>query len=173
MREFSFKHVTVGIILVLTALLLGESHGLAFGAREDAIKNYLLNSSKAAVGAAGSSEEITKRAKTGWKYLKRGHMHFMGLGAVAMVLCIFIGHSPSRPIVKYGASSAVGFGALIYPLFWTFVSLRVPELGKSAAKESLELMALAGAGIGLIGLIATIVIALMWISKDAGESQES
>lgn len=173
MRSFSINVVAVGILLSLGAIFIGESHGLSFGAKEDAIKSYLLDSATAALGTAGTKEEASIRAKNGWKYLKRAHEHFMGLGTMALTICILLGHAPARPKLVYFASAAIGFGAFVYPLFWTFVALRVPEMGKHAAKESLELMAQAGAGIGFIGLLATIAITVIWIVGSGKNSSES
>ncbi|VAX15069.1 hypothetical protein MNBD_NITROSPINAE04-249 [hydrothermal vent metagenome] len=173
MRSFNIHTVAVGIALAFGAILLGEAHGLSFGAKEDAIQDYLLTSSMAAVGESGKKEEAEKRANNGWKLLKRAHIHFMGLGTTALAICIFLGHAPAKPRLVYFASALVGFGAFIYPLFWTFAALRVPEMGKHAAKESLELMAQAGAGAGFIGLVTSIAIAIIWITGGGKNLDES
>ena len=162
MNGFQFKSVAIGVFLALLALLAGEMHGMAFGAKEDAIKAYYKESAQAAVGPSGDAKVVEKNASGAWKYLKRAHMHYMGLGAVAMALCIFIGLSPVADKFKTVVSTAVGFGAFVYPLFWTLVSCKTAEVGKHAAKESMALMAQAGAMVGFLGLLGTIAIAVMW-----------
>ena len=48
-------------------------------------------------------------------------------------------------------ATAVGLGAFLYPLFWTLGACKTPEIGAHEAKESLELLAQAGAGLFFLG----------------------
>ncbi|MBI4667458.1 MAG: hypothetical protein HY751_13735 [Nitrospinae bacterium] len=161
-NAFAFKQVIFGVFLALLALLTGELHGMAFGAKEDAIKQSFKASSEAAEAALGGPEKVIKAQEDAWKYLKRAHEHFMGLGAVALGLCLFIGLSPVAPWLKTAASTSAGLGAVLYPLFWTLTAIRAAGMGGHAAKESLAIMAQAGAMFGLLGILGALIIAAQW-----------
>ncbi len=163
---FKLKPVAIGVMFALCALLAGELHGLAFGAKEDAIKDIYKSTAEQNSATLGSPEKVQKAQDKAWHYLKRAHMHYMGLGAVSMVLIIFTGLSPASTFLKTVVSSAVGFGALVYPLFWTIVSFKTAAIGAHGAKEALALLAQAGAGVGFLGLLGTIGIAVIWIKSD-------
>lgn len=162
MLNVNLKPVALGILLSLSALLIGEMHGMSFGAKEDAIMDHFKATAQANSATLGSPENVTKAVESAWKYLKRAHEHFMGLGAVGMVLCIFVLLSPAKDMHKTIVTTAVGFGALVYPLFWTLTAFNTSAMGARAAKESLALMAQAGAGVGFLGLLGVIAVALSW-----------
>lgn len=162
MGNINFKAVVAGVMLSLSALLLGEMHGMAFGAKEDAIKNYFKTTAEANSATLGTPENVKKAIDDSWKYLKRAHEHYMGLGAVGMALCIFVLLSPAKDTHKTIVTSAVGFGALAYPLFWTLTAIKTSAVGAHAAKESLELLAQAGAGSAFLGLLGVIAVAVSW-----------
>ncbi len=166
MIDISVKPVAVGLILALLALLGGELHGMAFGAKEDAIKSYLENTAKANEATLGSKSKVEKAAGGAWKYLKRAHIHFMGLGTAALALVVVVALSPVADVMKMVVSTLVGLGAFIYPLFWTLAGLKSAEVGKHAAKESLELLAQAGAGASFLGLLGVFVVTALWIKED-------
>lgn len=167
---FTFKPVAIGVFFALAALLSGEIHGLAFGAKEDSIMRYFetkAENNKAFLGEKG----YKKTPEKAWKYLKRAHEHFMGLGVAAMALIIFIGLSPNDPKQKMIVSSMVGLGAFLYPLSWLLISIKTAGVGAHNAKESLELIAQAGAGLCFLGLLGTIWIAFKWkLSGDGAEA---
>ncbi|MDH5510188.1 MAG: hypothetical protein OEZ32_07500 [Nitrospinota bacterium] len=160
MIKYSFKPVSIGIILALSALLAGMVHGMAFGAKEDAIKEMFMNNAQAAF--AGKPDEVTKAAEGAWKYLKRAHYHFMGLGAMGVALCMFAGASRTGDKLKMVASTLVGFGSFVYPLHFTLSAFKASHAGKHAGHEAYELVAQAGAGTSFIGLLAMIAISVMW-----------
>ena len=137
-------------------------HGMSFGAKEDAIMDHFKATAEANSAALGSPENVNKAIEDSWEYLKMAHFHFMGLGAVGMVLCLFVLLSPAKDIHKTIVTTAVGFGALVYPLFWTLTALKTASVGGHAAKESLVLIAQAGAGAGFLGLLGVIAVALSW-----------
>jgi hypothetical protein len=163
MTSFTVRPVAIGLLLALLALTAGELHGIAFGAGEDAIIASFRETALANMPTHGSEEKAAKAVEGGWKYLKRGHEHFMGLGAVSLALCLTLGLSTAAAPLKTVAAAAVGFGAFVYPLFWTLVALRTPAMGAHAAKESLALMAQAGAGLGFVGLLLSLAVTLRWI----------
>jgi hypothetical protein len=165
MAILSLKPVALGILLSLCALLFGEMHGMAFGAKEDAIMDHFKATAEANSVVLGSPENVKKAVEGSWKYLKRAHEHFMGLGAVGMILCMFVLISPAKDFNKTIVTTAVGFGAFAYPLFWTLTAFKTSAVGAHAAKQSLESLAQAGAGSGFLGLLGVIAVALSWSSK--------
>ena len=161
--NFTFKPVSIGVTLSILALLAGILHGMAFGANEDGLKDMFKKNAQAAF--AGKPEEINEAAGGAWKSLKRAHMHFMGLGAMALALCLFAGLSPAGNGLKMGASIAVGFGAVVYPLHFTIGAFKASHLGKHAAHEAVEFVAIPGAGATLLGIVAMLVICIGWALK--------
>lgn len=165
MINLNLKPVALGILLSLGALLIGEMHGMAFGAKEDAIMDHFKATAEANATTLGSPENVKKAIESSWKYLKRAHEHYMGLGAVGMILCTFVLLSPAKDIHKTIVTTAVGFGAFVYPSFWTLTAFNTSAMGAHAAKESLALLAQAGAGAGFLGLLGVIAVALSWSAK--------
>ena len=167
MNGFSFKPVAAGVILSLFALLAGMMHGMAFGANEAGIKKIFKASAEAA--NPGNAELAKEYSSDAWKTLKRAHLHFMGLGAAALAMCLFAGLSNVSKSLKLAASTLVGFGALVYPIYYTVASFKVASAGEDVAHETFELIAQAGAGSSLIGLLAMIFIAFRW-ALSSGET---
>lgn len=167
MRGISIKPVAVGVSLALLALVTGEMHGMSFGALEGAIKEGFA----AAAAATHPNDAVAAdaNAQDAWKYLKRAHEHFMGLGTAALALCLFTGLARAANWLKFSASTAVGLGAFLYPLFWSLTAIATPAAGGHAAKESLKLLAQAGAGLSFLGLLGVIVTAVAWISAGDGD----
>lgn len=171
MENFTFKPVAAGLILGLLTLLGGEMHGLAFGAKEDSIKTYFSETARANAASIGSEEKVNKATAGAWKYLKRAHEHYMGLGTAAVALTLVTGLAAAPAVAKTVVSTAVGLGALLYPLFWTLTSVRTAAMGAHAAKESLSLLAQAGAGLSFLGLLGVIALVVLWLkggSEQAG-----
>jgi hypothetical protein len=162
MVNINLKPVALGILLSLCALLAGEMHGMAFGAKEDAIMDHFKATAEANSAALGSPEKAQKAVEGSWEYLKMAHFHFMGLGVVGMALCMFVLLSPAKDVHKTIVTTAVGFGAFVYPLFWTLTAFKTSSVGAHAAKESLEALAQAGAGAGFLGLLGVIAVAVSW-----------
>lgn len=163
MGNFTFKPVAAGLILGLLTLLAGELHGIAFGAKEDSIKTYFSETARANAASLGSEEEVKKATEGAWKYIKRAHEHYMGLGTAAVALTLVAGLAAAPPVAKTVVSTAVGLGAFLYPFFWTLTSVRTAAMGGHAAKESLELLAQAGAGLSFLGLAGVIALAALWL----------
>ncbi|MBI5814072.1 MAG: hypothetical protein HZB29_00490 [Nitrospinae bacterium] len=162
MKQYDFKPVLLGVILALLAILGGTLHGMSFGAKEESIKEHFKTTAGYHIAEHGSIENANKSIEDAWKYLKRAHEHFMGLGTAALALSIFAGLSPAAAAVKRVVSTAVGLGAVIYPSFWTLTAFKTAQIGGHAAKESLAIMAQAGAGLFFLGLLGTIGVAAGW-----------
>jgi len=149
-----------GLLLSLSAVLLGFSLGGAFGAFEAPIKKRLADSGDAALEAVYKGDAAAKDAvvKKSWEYLQRAHLHggAIGTAALASILALLL-LCPAGPVEK---ASAVAFGAggLLYSVFWLLAGFTAPGMGSTgAAKEALSFVAIPGAGLCMLGLIGTIV----------------
>ena len=155
MNQFDFGAVRWGLVLSLLTLFMGIYLGIHFGKDEDNIKKYLKEKATASAVFKGDAEEIGAAARNGWKYLKRSHEHFQGLGAISIGLILLLSSTWLKPVIKTAVSIGTGFGAFIYPLFWYITAYNAAEMGKHAAKESLALMAQFGAGIYALSFLVT------------------
>lgn len=154
MNNFDFQAVRWGLVLALLTLFMGVYLGIHFGKDEADIKKYLKEKATASAFYKGDEEAITKGAAAGWKYLKRSHEHFQGLGAISIGLVLLLSATWLKPLFKTLISIGVGTGSLIYPLFWYLTAYNTAEMGKHAAKEHLALMAQFGAGLYAISFLA-------------------
>jgi hypothetical protein len=155
MNQFDFGAVRWGLVLSLLTLFMGIYLGIHFGKDEDNIKKYLKEKATASAVFKGDAEEIGAAARNGWKYLKRSHEHFQGLGAISIGLILLLSSTWLKPVIKTVVSIGTGLGAFIYPLFWYITAYNAAEMGKHAAKESLALMAQFGAGIYALSFLVT------------------
>ncbi len=169
METFTLRPVAAGLFFALLALVAGEMHGMAFGAKEDAIIASFKETAMANPTVAGDAAKAEKLAEKGWKYLKRAHEHFMGLGAASLALVLMFGLARVATPLKAAGATAVGLGALLYPLFWTMVATNVPAMGAHEAKESLALMAQAGAALIFLGTLDAVVVAALWCKADKND----
>ncbi len=148
------------VFLSVVAIALGFLMGGVFGAAEDSIKAHLENEAVAVFETVYKSDAVKKEAtvKKSWDYLKRAHMHWGAIGSASLscVLALVIFCRPGR-----GVNAAVlllGFGALVYPLFWLLAGWNAPELGSTgAAKKMFEWVGLPGSIACLSGVLGTIV----------------
>jgi hypothetical protein len=156
MRSIDLESVRWGLVIALLGVFMGVYLGIHFGKDEDKIKGYLKE--KAAVSTFYDGEAGLKKAvDDGWKYQKRSHIHFQGLGALSVGLMLLISISWLKPSLKSLLSITTGTGAFFYPLFWYLVSFKTAEVGKSAAKESYALVAQFGAGLFLLSFLAILI----------------
>tara|TARA_B100000959_G_scaffold284914_1_gene357895 strand:+ start:1322 stop:1858 length:537 start_codon:yes stop_codon:yes gene_type:complete len=155
MNQFDFNAVRWGLVLSMLTLLMGVYLGLHFGKDEDDIKKYLKEKATASAVFKGDEKEIAAGAKNGWKYLKRSHEHFQGLGAISVGLILLLSATWLKPVIKTLVSIGIGLGAFVYPLFWYITAYNAADMGKHAAKESLALMAQFGAGIYALSFLVT------------------
>lgn len=164
MQSIDLMSVRWGLVISLLSILMGVYLGIHFGKDEDKIKEYLKE--KAAVSSFYEGEAGLKKAVgDGWKYQKRSHEHFQGLGAISIGLMLLISVSWLKPTIKSILSLTTSIGAFTYPLFWYLVSFKTAEVGKHAAKESCALLAQFGAGLFALSFLAifvTFVIYAIW-----------
>lgn len=158
------------ILIALFCIFSGFVLGGIFGAVEDSLKE-MLNQRGTIVLAdiyKGDVEKKNAVVKKSWEYFQRAHLHAGAIGTAALastlsliVLCEF-------GLVSTIASLIFSLGAIIYSLFWLLAGLAAPALGStSAAKDSLEVMAIAGAAMCIMGAALTILVVFFRLFKRA------
>lgn len=153
------KPVAAGAVLSLLAVIFGFALGGAFGAAEAAIKGRLESSGAAALetvykGDAAAMDAVVKKS---WAYLQRAHLHAGALGTAGLAsIALMILLCPLTLPAQLSAL-AFGSGALLYSAFWLLAGFMAPGMGSTgAAKEALELVAIPGTGLSLLGALGTL-----------------
>ncbi len=100
--------------------------------------------------------------------LLRGHIHFMGIGILIIVVLILVAASRLKDCWKGVFGWTFGLGALMYPPAWILMGFRTVELGPQGAEASV--MWLFGPAVGLligslIALFAVMVIEFIGLYK--------
>jgi len=100
--------------------------------------------------------------------LLRGHIHFMGIGILIIVVLILVAASRLKDCWKGVFGWTFGLGALMYPPAWIVMGFRTVELGPEAAEASI--MWLFGPAVGLligslIALFCVMVIEFIGLHK--------
>lgn len=159
----ALRAVRWGVLLSLLTVLFGFGIGGVFGAMEDALKDDL--KARAEVGLrtvyGGDTAKLTATVDKAWAYYKRAHLHGGAIGTAALA-CILLMAAMNRPAgwIKAGLGLAMGLGGLAYSAYWLWAGYRAPALGStSAAKASLEWLAVPSAGLVLLGLMGVLVLA--------------
>jgi len=93
--------------------------------------------------------------------LLRGHIHFMGIGLLAILMLVLVASTSLKPCWKKVFGWTFGLGALMYPPAWILMGFRTVELGPQAAEASV--LWLFGPAVGLLigSLIALFVVLAM------------
>lgn len=162
MEKLDIESVRWGLLLALLSILMGVYLGIHFGKSEDEILKYMKDKATASAAFEGDEQKIDKAVGDGWKYLKRSHEHFQGLGAISIGLVLILSASWLKPLFKTLLSIGVSLGGFVYPLFWYLVAYSVPEVGKHAAKESLALVAQFGAGLFAVSFFGVFLVVLLY-----------
>lgn len=68
--------------------------------------------------------------------LLRGHIHFMGIGLLAIIVLIVVASTSLKQCWKRAFGWTFGLGALLYPPAWILMGLRTVQLGPEAAEAS-------------------------------------
>ncbi|MDQ6991049.1 MAG: hypothetical protein Q9M11_04885 [Mariprofundaceae bacterium] len=100
--------------------------------------------------------------------LLRGHIHFMGIGLLVMIVLIFVASTNLKDTWKKVFAWTFGLGALMYPPAWILMGFRTVELGPQGAEASV--MWLFGPAVGLligslIAFFAVMVIECTGLKK--------
>jgi hypothetical protein len=149
-----------GILLAFASIAFGFGLGAAFGAAEDDLKDHLHESARAVLESvyAGDESQAEPVVKKSWTYFKRAHLHANGLGAIALAVSLLLASLGAPGVLARLSSFGLGAGALFYSAFWLFAGLTAPGLGStSAAKESLEWLAIPSSGACVVGLAGALV----------------
>jgi hypothetical protein len=149
-----------GVVMALLSIAFGFLLGGGFGAAEDNIKGHLRASADAVFETvyesdAGKRDAVVKKS---WAYMKRAHLHAGAIGAAALASMAIMALAGGRGRLERISAGAFGAGSLLYSTFWLVAGLTAPALGSTGeAKESLQVLAIPGAGLCLIGITGTLV----------------
>ena len=166
------KPLAPGAILALLSILFGFGLGGAFGANEAALKGKLQSSADAVFETVYEGDSARRDAvvKKSWIYLKRAHLHGGAIGAAALASVVLLGLMGGRGLLERASAASFGAGAILYSSFWLAAGFSAPGLGSTgAAKESLQFMAVPGAGLCILGLTGTLTATVKHLVLDRGE----
>jgi hypothetical protein len=149
-----------GILLAFASIAFGFGLGIAFGAAEDDLKDHLHASAEAVLESAYAGDESKARAvvSKSWTYFKRAHLHANALGTTALAASLLLALLGPPGTLARLSSFGFGAGALFYGAYWLFAGLMAPGLGStSAAKESLDWLAIPSSGMCVLGLVGIVI----------------
>ncbi|MDQ6993589.1 MAG: hypothetical protein Q9M31_08935 [Mariprofundus sp.] len=100
--------------------------------------------------------------------LLRGHIHFMGVGIMVIVMLILVASTSLKSCWQKVFGWTFGLGTLMYPPAWILMGFRTVELGPEAAEESV--LWLFGPAVALligslIALFAVMAIEYLGLNK--------
>lgn len=161
MNADSARPFVPAFVLALSAALLGQGIGVAFGANEDGMKASLKADADAVLATAYGGDAV--KAKTvvdkSWVYYQRAHLHGGALGTFALSLSLLLTFIPGHLLVRRLSAIGVGAGALGYGSFWLLAGMRAPGLGGTGpAKDSLAWLAWPSTMLIVGGTVATLVV---------------
>ena len=163
------RPVRLGLLLSTLTILFGFGLGIAFGLKEDAIKDNIKARAEAVMDTAyvtadGSFDQAKFKAVTAksWIYIKRAHLHANGIGTAALVMCLLLSLATrTRPTFRGIAAFLLGIGGLGYAAFWLLAGLTAPTLGSPhEAKEALAWLAIPTSGAAVVGAVLTLLFLL-------------
>lgn len=159
----ALRSVRLGIWSSLLTIFFGFGIGAAFGAAEESLKGDLKDRAQAVLATAykGDATKMLANIDKSWAYYKRAHLHGGAIGTASLA-CAFLLAFMLRPpaLLRSLTALSMGLGGLAYSIYWLLAGYRAPELGStSAAKDSLEWLAVPSAGMVLVGLFLVLVFA--------------
>ena len=102
--------------------------------------------------------------------LTRGHIHWMGLGTLAIVVSILLAFLNANVRLKAAASLVTSIGGLLYPVNWIIMGFRTPSMGPELAEQSVTLTAGPSIGLVLLGILMTIYCLITGLAKKVSNS---
>jgi len=171
------RTVWLGLALSVLTILFGQGMGIVFGLNEEAIKGRLKNSAMGVRESAYKGDDAAMKAvlDKSWAYMQRAHLHAGALGTTAFSFIVFLGLVRPPHKVAVTVSVALGAGGLGYSVYWMLAGFRAPGLGgTSAAKETLEWLAMPSSGVFVIATVGMLCV-LLWLlfsGRDGGQSGE-
>lgn len=160
----SLRAASLGLALAVLTLLLGQGMGIVFGANEDAIKSRLKGAAAAVRDSAYKGDDAAIKAvlEKSWVYMQRAHLHAGGLGTTALTLIMLLCLLGASRRVTSVLGIALGAGGLGYSIYWMWAGFRAPALGStSAAKESLEWLAVPSSGAFVLATVAVLSLLIL------------
>jgi hypothetical protein len=151
------RSTAAGLLLAVLTVLYGQGMGIVFGIDEAIIKGRLAADAAAVRDTAyqGDDAAIKATLDKSWAYMKRAHLH---AGSIIVVLG-FLGASKGTVTA---ISLGLGAGGLGYSIYWMWAGFRAPGLGgTSAAKESLEWLAMPSSGAYVVASVWLLVLLAM------------
>ncbi len=159
----ALQPVLPGLFLAVVTLLFGFGLGVVFGLNEDFIKSRLAASAEAVSTTMYQDDAEKSKAvlDKSWVYMQRAHLHAGSLGVVAVSLSLLVVLLGTGPRVARTLSLGLGLGGLGYSVYWLLAGWRAPGLGStSAAKESLEWLAVPASGV-FVACTASVAVLLL------------
>jgi len=127
--------------------------------------------------SAGHAHEAGKQhshsgslAQDSMQRILRGHIHFMGIGLLVIIVLVVTASSSLKDGWKTVFGWTFGLGALMYPPAWILMGFRTVELGPQGAEASV--MWLFGPAVALligslIALFCVLIIEYIGLNKTA------
>jgi hypothetical protein len=167
------RTILPGLMLALLTILLGQAMGIVFGLNEDAIKSRLKNSAMEVRESAYKGDDAAIKAvlDKSWVYMQRAHLHAGAMGTTAFAFIVFLGLVRPPHKVAVAVSVALGAGGLGYSVYWMLAGFRAPGLaGTSAAKASLEWLAMPSSGVFVLASVAVLVLLIGMLASRKTEA---
>jgi len=163
---------------VLWAIVLETSHEKLHGSLARSIPSHAAHSHEhSAHDHDEQVQEASEHLHAGsledeaMERLLRGHIHFMGVGLLAVVLSLVMAQAPVSVGWKKAVAWAAGLGAVLYPPSWILMGLRTPALGAEAAEESVAWLFVPAVGLLLASLLAALFFGWrMFSAKTRGDA---
>ncbi len=109
--------------------------------------------------ANGQHSHSGSLAMDAMQRLLRGHIHFMGIGLLSILMLILVASTTLKARWKKVFAWTFGLGALAYPPAWILMGFRTVELGPQGAEASV--LWLFGPAVGLLlGSIVALFLVL-------------
>jgi hypothetical protein len=167
------RTILPGLMLALLTILLGQAMGIVFGLNEDAIKSRRKNSAMEVRESAYKGDDAAIKAvlDKSWVYMQRAHLHAGAMGTTAFAFIVFLGLVRPPHKVAVAVSVALGAGGLGYSVYWMLAGFRAPGLGgTSAAKASLEWLAMPSSGVFVLASVAVLVLLIGMLASRKTEA---
>jgi hypothetical protein len=160
--------VVPGLLVSFFAIVLGTGLGMLFGLYEAPIKESLTAQVHAHPAVHDQAPENVKRqVSIAWRNIQRAHFHAQGLGALGIGICLVLGFSWVSAPIKRWLALATGLGALLYPICWLMIGLRVGSMGEEAAHASVDWLAGLSVPLFFGGMLLTLLILFLgWLFPD-------
>jgi hypothetical protein len=162
-RELSLglRSQRAGLLLSLIAILSGFALGGVFGAFEEGLKAGLDESARKVLAETYAGDPAAARTvvEGSWTYYQRAHLHWGAIGAASLAVSLLLAAVVGPSLGARLASTAMGLGALVYPMSWLLAGRSAPKLGSTgAATDALRWLSVPGGALLLAGAAGSVVL---------------